>query len=136
MMTTGNYETSAAATLPRARACGPANGPGWGGPCRGHGWGGPARGAGTGGPAAPWSAASPTRRTLPSQDALRPNTPAKLVRMGRDAERAERYEALMAVLMELAFNGATEAVRVDATIAVLDRLEGKPTARIDRNREG
>ncbi len=110
----------------RARARSPAQGAGWGGPCRGYGWGGPARGAGTGGPAAPWSAASPTRRTLPSQEALKTSTPAKLRRMGRDAERAERYEALMAVLMELAFNGATEAVRVDASIAALNRIEGLP----------
>ncbi len=89
------------------------NGPGWGGPRRGDGWGGPAKGAGTGGPAR-----GPGR----GGDAWRPQ-PAE-----PEAEAAA--QEMMQKLYDLATQAPDECVQVRAASALLDRLEGKPVARV------
>jgi hypothetical protein len=83
---------------------------------RGDGWGGPAKGAGYGGPAQPFTADSPTRHT----GARNPKkAEARRVRSAEKAARTEQW-------IDLALNAGREETRLAATIACLDRLEGRP----------
>lgn len=53
----------------------------------------------------------------------------------RDAAR-EHTEAALQVLVDIAVSGTSEAARVSAATAILDRGYGKPTQPIDGDGEG
>ncbi len=76
----------------------------------------------------PFTADTPTRRTIPNAASYPPSA-AGLCRMERKAHGADRLEALYENLMEIALRGTTEANQLAATIALLNRLEGLPVAR-------
>lgn len=82
------------------------------GPGRGTGWGGPARGVGRGASKAPVF-------TPGNQQAAGPH----------DMARDRRRQRLMAELEHLAFTAEREETQLAATIAWLDRYEGKPRHR-------
>lgn len=83
------------------------------GPGRGTGWGGPARSVGRGASKAP--VFNPG-----NQQAAGPH----------DMARDRRRQRLMAELEHLAFTAEREETQLAATIAWLDRYEGKPVARV------
>ena len=86
---------------------GPAKGEGWGGPANGSGWGGPARGIGHN-----------SRMAAPFEEGNR-------VAEGEHSfERSERRERLLEQLYEIAMHSENEMLRVRATTAALDILEG------------
>lgn len=82
------------------------------GPGCGPGWGGPARGPGS-------TASRAPAFEQGNQRALGPH----------DMGRARRRQRLMDELAHLAFNAKSEEVQLFASIAWLDRYEGKPIAR-------
>ena len=91
----------------------------------GMGWGGPARGA-SGKPAVPFSATSPTRRTVSrgNGDPLK-----RAARMDRQATDAAGAQTLKDELLRLATTADTDTVKIWAATAWLNRVEGLPVAR-------
>lgn len=89
-------------------------------PPKGAGWGGPAKGA--------------------SRSRIRPGDPDGIQRMSNDPEVKARQAERVALLHEHLYGLATEADRQEtqlaATIAYLDRIEGKPVARNDTRISG
>ncbi len=89
------------------------NGPGRG--SRGDGWGGPAKGA--------------------SASRIRRGDPGGIQAMSNDAEikarQAERAEELKDHLYHLALKAERQETQLAATVACLDRIEGKPLQRQD-----
>lgn len=83
-------------------------GHGWG---KGLGWGGPARGIGSRAMRAP------------------PFTAGNRAAAGRhNMDRSQRRQALLDALFDLARTAESDEVRVAATVAWLNRVEGKPVA--------
>ncbi len=96
------------------------NGAGQGGPAKGEGWGGPARGAST----KRIKAGDPDGIQALSNDAA------------VKAHQVERAEALTDHLFALAMNADRQETQLAATIACLDRIEGKPVQRQDVTSQG
>lgn len=80
----------------------------WG---KGPGWGGPARGAGS-------KAAKAVPFTAGNQAAA----------CGHNLNRSQRRQTLLDMLADLAFTADSDEVRLAATVAWLNRVEGKPVA--------
>lgn len=90
----------------------------------GAGWGGPAKGAGS--PAKPFGSDSPTRQTIPGGK----GDPAKMMdRAGKRARREAIADEMFEHLVFLAKNATSEQVQKGAAEAVMNRVEGMPTAR-------
>lgn len=89
-------------------------------PSKGDGWGGPAKGA--------------------SRSRIEPGDPEGIQRMSNDPEvkarQAERTARLHDHLYNLALEAQREETQLAATIAFLDRAEGKPVSRVDSRISG
>ena len=92
----------------------------------GTGWGGPARGAGSGGHACPFTAATPTRRTLAGG---RPDPLKVAQRLPAKAAAQHRSDQLEEELWRLAFTADCQDTQVTAVERLLDILEGRPASR-------
>jgi hypothetical protein len=96
------------------------NGAGHGGPAKGAGWGGPARGAST--------------------SRIEPGDPDGITSMRHDpdvlARRARQADELHERLFALATAAERQETQLAATIAFLDRVEGKAIARVDNRVSG
>lgn len=81
------------------------------GPGRGSGWGGPARGAGSReAKAAPFTCGN------------------QAAGCGHNLSRSQKRQHLLDALFELAFSGGSQELQVSASIAWLNRVEGKLVA--------
>lgn len=96
------------------------NGPGHGGIAKGAGWGGPAKGAST--------------------SRIKPGDPDGIQAMSNDPEirarRAQQAQELHERLFALATDAERQETQLAATIAFLDRVEGKPVSRVDNRVSG
>ncbi len=81
------------------------------GPGRGTGWGGPARGAG-----------SKAAKAAPFAEGNR------VAGCGHNMSRSQRRQALLDRLFDLALTAGSEELQLSATVAWLNRVEGRPVA--------